>query len=130
MTYFKWDSDLDVGVEKLNDQHKELIARMELVYEADQTGVKDDVISAVQHLMESVIIHFKDEEEYLASINYPTLDAHKKIHKNLITDMGTFADTFVNGSKNTLGDEFMAFLNMWVTTHIMAIDTKYHPDGQ
>ena len=130
MSYFKWTSDLDVGVEELNNQHKELIARMETVYQTNLSDTKDKIVAAIQHLLECVVEHFTYEEGYLASINYPTLAAHKQIHKNLVTDMSAFAESFTKGSSEKLGDEFMAFLDMWVTTHITVIDGKYNPDDQ
>ena len=130
MSFFEWDSSLDVGVDELNDQHKELIARMETVYQTNESGTKDEIVAKVQHLMDYVVLHFTYEEKYLESIDYPTLEAHKKIHSHLVSEMTEFAKDFVNGPSEKIEKSFMTFLEVWVSSHISIIDGKYNPEDQ
>ena len=130
MSYFAWDPDLDVGVEAMNDQHKELIAMMEGVYQKNISATdKKDILQSVAALMDFVVKHFHDEEMYMASIGFPGLKVHKKIHQNLLTDLNRLIDNYTsNDDEIHLSEEFMAFLNLWIITHIMAVDTKYGED--
>ncbi len=130
MSYFAWDPDLDVGVEAMNDQHKELIAMMEGVYQKNISATdKKDILQSVAALMDFVAKHFHDEEMYMASIGFPGLKVHKKIHQNLLTDLNRLIDNYTsNDDEIHLSEEFMAFLNLWIITHIMAVDTKYGED--
>ncbi len=131
MSYFTWDEDLDVGVEAMNDQHKKLIALMEEVYQKNAAKVgKEGVLQATQTLIDYVIKHFRDEEAYMESINFPGLEAHKQIHRNLLGDLNDLAKKFVASDDSELSEEFMAFLSLWINTHILAIDNKYHDDDE
>ncbi len=129
MAYFKWEPDLDVRVEKMNDQHKHLIGLMEVLYQVNESDAgKDAVVDAVKNLIEYVIIHFRDEEAYMEAIKFHGFEAHKKIHQHLIDDLDTFAKDFIDGDTQKLNGEFMAFLSLWINVHIVAIDTKYSAD--
>ncbi len=131
MSYFTWDEDLDVGVEAMNNQHKKLIALMEEVYQKNAAKVgKEGVLQATQTLIDYVIKHFRDEEAYMESINFPGLEAHKQIHRNLLADLNDLARQFVASDDTELSEEFMAFLSLWINTHILAIDNKYHDDDE
>ncbi len=128
MAYFVWDEDLDVGVEAMNDQHKHLIDLMEVVYEKNTAGApREDILAAVDELGNFVIEHFRDEEAMMAEQNFPGLEAHQQLHANLLKDFTSHTEAFRNSDQNVLPEDFMAFLSLWINTHIMAIDTKYSP---
>jgi len=129
MAYFVWDEDLDVGVESMNDQHRHLIDLMETVYQKNRGGApREEILAAVDELGAFVIRHFRDEEAMMAEQGFPGLDAHRQLHANLLRDFTSHTEAFRNGSDATLPEDFMAFLSLWINTHIMAIDTKYSPE--
>ncbi len=129
MAYFKWEPDLDVHVEKMNDQHKHLIGLMETLYQINESDRgKEAVIEAVKNLMDYVVVHFRDEEAHMEAINFHGFEAHKQIHQHLLDDLDKFAKDFIEGDEIKLNGEFMAFLSLWINVHIVAIDTKYSVD--
>jgi hemerythrin-like metal-binding protein len=126
MAYFEWDKALDVGVEEMNQQHKTLIGLMDVVYQKNESGAsKQEIVGSIDNLVNFVLKHFKDEEGYMASINFPGLEAHKKVHGNLLTDISKLVEGFKNGTAEKLGSDFPIFLKFWLSTHIRGIDTKY-----
>jgi hemerythrin len=126
MCFFEWDSSLDVNVEEMNDQHRKLIDKMEILYQKNLKGVpKEELIASADDLMTYCAKHFRDEEAYMASMNFAGLESHKKLHVNLMTDLKRYVDDFRNGDTDQVGDEFVTFLKMWLSTHIRGIDTKY-----
>lgn len=130
MAYFKWEPDLDVQVEKMNDQHKHLIGLMETLYQVNESDAgKDAVIQAVKNLVDYVVIHFRDEEAHMEAINFYGIGAHKQIHQHLLDDLDKFAKDFVASDAKKLNGEFMAFLSLWINVHIVAIDTKYSAEA-
>ncbi len=130
MAYFKWEPDLDVQVEKMNDQHKHLIGLMEILYQVNESDAgKEAVIEAVKNLMDYVVIHFRDEEDYMEAVNFHGFEAHKQIHQHLLDDLEQFAKDFVASNEEKLSGEFMAFLSLWINVHIVAIDTKYSAEA-
>jgi hemerythrin-like metal-binding protein len=126
MAFFEWDSALDVGVAEMNEQHKTLINLMEVLYQKNLAShSKAELIVAIDNLVNYVVKHFHDEESYMASIQFPTLETHKQIHQHLLEDLGKLIEQFKQSDINQLSSEFVMFLKFWLSTHIRGIDTKY-----
>jgi len=82
-------------------------------------------ITQASELVNYVIKHFKDEENYMQAANFPGLETHRKLHNNLMVDLNKLVMDFVNGTNEKISVEFVMFLKMWLFTHIRGIDTKY-----
>lgn len=59
----------------------------------------------------------------MASIDYPLLDTHKRIHANLLEEFGAHKTNFEKTGELTT--KFFSFLKLWLTAHIQGIDKKY-----
>jgi len=126
MAFFEWDNALDVGVDAMNQQHKILIAMMDKLYTQNCANApKNQLIENVNELFAFVIKHFKEEEDFMASIHFPNLEAHKRLHQNLLTDLKSLGNDFKQNNEEKLSSEFIIFLKFWLSTHIMGIDNKY-----
>lgn len=126
MAFFEWDSALDVGVAEMNEQHKMLIGLMEALYQKNLAShPKAELIAAIDDLVNYVVKHFHDEEHYMASIQFPTLETHKQIHQHLMDDLSKLIEQFKQSNVEQLSNEFVMFLKFWLSTHIRGIDTKY-----
>lgn len=126
MAFFEWDSALDVNVEAMNQQHKILISMMDKLYTQNSANAsKEQLIESIDELFAFVIKHFGEEEAFMASINFPNLEAHKKLHQNLLNDLKTLGNDFKQSNEEKVGSEFIIFLKFWLSTHIMGIDNKY-----
>lgn len=126
MAFFEWDKSLDVEVELMNQEHQTLIGLMEALYQKNEAGAsKQELITQASELVNYVIKHFKDEENYMQVANFPGLETHKKLHNNLMVDLNKLVMDFVNGANEKISVEFVMFLKMWLFTHIRGIDTKY-----
>ena len=125
-SFFTWDVSLDVGVEEMNHQHQILISLMDALYQRNTAGApKSELVQSAQELVDYVIKHFKDEESYMQSIDFKYLEAHRRLHNTLLSDLAKFVENFKNSSMETIDKQFMMFLNLWISTHIRGIDTKY-----
>ncbi len=126
MAFFEWDSALDVGVAEMNEQHKTLINLMEVLYQKNlESHSKAELITAIDNLVNYVVQHFHDEENYMASIQFPMLKTHKQIHQHLMDDLGKLIEQFKQSEITQLSGEFIMFLKFWLSTHIRGIDAKY-----
>ena len=122
--YFAWDQSYDLGVREMNQEHKQLISLMNRLHEeysakADRSVLKQCVESLVDYTME----HFRDEEEYMARIQYPKLETHKIIHADLIRKLQGHVQSFK--TEGQLKQEFFDFLQLWLSAHIRGIDMQY-----
>lgn len=131
MAFFEWDNSLDVGVEAMNEQHKTLISLMETLHEKNVAGApKAELLTAVNTLIDYVIKHFEDEEAFMASIGFPGLETHKKLHENLLKELKQFSGDFERSVNKKIKDELTTFLKFWLATHIRGIDTRYGVHAQ
>ena len=117
----KWDDSLSIGVEAMDKQHQILIDYIGDLVKAVETD--SNALRAFDTLAEYVVKHFKEEEEFMASINFEGLDSHKIIHQDLLKRVGGYREQI---ESNTLDAEALfSFLRVWLTSHIKGIDAKY-----
>jgi hemerythrin len=126
MAFFEWDNVLDIGVKAMDQQHQLLVKMMDKLYTQNHTQVsKLQLIESVNELFRFVVKHFREEERFMKSINFPNLEAHKKIHQNLLRELEELSKDFKESYEEKLSSEFVIFLKFWLSTHIMGIDNKY-----
>ncbi|MDF1655387.1 MAG: hemerythrin family protein [Coxiellaceae bacterium] len=124
MPIFQWTEELDVGVDKMNNEHIELIALMNKVYDLSEAKAQlVEINIALDAFITYTKKHFSDEEAYMESIGYGEIEDHKQKHRKLFEDLTTYIDDF--SRTGTLDDGFFQFLKMWLRGHIIYIDGKY-----
>ena len=89
----------------------------------DEIEAEGQVLNKFNDLAEYVVKHFTEEEALMEANNYDRLDSHKLIHKNLLERMGGFKSQIEDGS--LVKDDLVAFLRVWLTSHIKGIDARY-----
>ena len=126
---FTWDAaKFSVKVPEMDREHQQIILLMNRLHDLYKSGAPaSEQGKALTALAEYTVKHFSDEEAYMARINFPGLNVHKGVHKNLLERVGQFAAGFKASGK--LGDDLFVFLKMWLSAHICGIDMKYgvHP---
>ncbi|MBF7068239.1 bacteriohemerythrin [Campylobacter volucris] len=65
-------------------------------------------------------IHFKDEEDYMSSINYPYLLEHKAMHKKIIKEMSVLLNEC--NTTNDLKERLYEIVSIWLLEHIVEHD--------
>ena len=78
MSFITWTLDLDTGFADIDDQHKELVDKINKFYDVYQTGNVVDIKIALQELLDYTVFHFDHEEKMLEEANYRMLEPHKK----------------------------------------------------
>lgn len=118
---FEWKDIYALGVNKMDDEHKVLITKINAL--ADALAAEKGVMNAFEALASYTVEHFSHEERYMESIAYPDLAAHKRIHARLLEQVGQYGETIRSGNANP--SELMNFLNDWLLKHILGVDMKY-----
>jgi hemerythrin len=120
----QWTPDLSVGIKEIDDQHKELINRLNALGEAMMKGMgKDEIGRLLDFLGSYVVTHFGTEERYMAAHNYPASASHKLQHAQLVSDFKKFRAEFDQaGAKLTLVLGLNAKLIAWLKEHICGTD--------
>lgn len=119
-----WTEDLLVGVDKIDNQHKELFERINSMLTAMKTGKgKFEVITALNFLEEYVVKHFSEEEEIQKKSNYPKLSIQRVQHQLFKDELKELRETFEKqGTSAALVIQTQQKMTTWWRSHIMQMD--------
>jgi len=125
-----WKDKYKIGVELIDDQHKELFMRVsdfiQTIQSKEDWDIKiDKVKETMSFMQEYVVIHFDEEEVYQAKINYPDIEEHKKAHHDFKKAVNGYVER-VNkeGYSEDLVKEFGGKLMAWLIMHVARMDQK------
>jgi hemerythrin len=121
-----WNDDLLVGVEIIDNQHKELFNRIDKLFEAMKSGKgKVEIINTLKFLEEYVVIHFYSEEDYMKKINYSGFNLQHAQHELFKKDIIELKETIeAKGASITLLFDSQKKINAWLRNHIMVLDKQ------
>ena len=98
MSFFEWTDDLSLGVSNIDDQHKQIVAAMNLLHEKNEKNAsKDELLASFQELGAITVKHFADEEKFMDSFEFTDVKVHKIIHKQLLDKFGAHLAEFEAG---------------------------------
>lgn len=120
--FFNWQDKYDLKIDDMNNEHKILIKKMNKLH-ADCEANAPSIASSFKDMIDYTVKHFADEEQYMASVNYPGLGSHKLNHKNLLDRVTEYFDEYKSTGK--ISDKLFPFLKVWLSSHICGIDMKY-----
>ncbi|MDR1106961.1 MAG: bacteriohemerythrin [Treponema sp.] len=123
---YEWTKDLETGHSVIDSQHKELIAAVNGLMDAIESGKGGEAVSSsLNFLNDYTIKHFFEEEMLQQKYNYPDYPNHKKIHdsfKTVIRDLKV--REMWKGSSGELVNEVRDKIGGWLVTHIKGQDVK------
>lgn len=126
-TLLEWTDDLSVGIEEIDEQHRELVRLLNQLHTAiwEKHGT-DACIEILDKLVEYTRVHFAVEESLMRILGYPDYAPHRHEHENLISQVVELQRKLKSGEAN-VSFELMHFLKNWLTHHIMGTDKAYAP---
>jgi len=125
MPLITWNDKLSVKVKEIDDQHKRLIGIINHLSDGIQTGKGKQVLEeTLSELVKNAEYHFQTEEKYMKQFGYPGYIPHRVAHDEFARKVLTHqADLKVDKFVEPLA--IMAFLKVWVISHIMDMDQQY-----
>lgn len=122
----EWNQNLATGVEEIDNQHKELFNRVNMLFEAcRQCKGREEVSKLVKFLEEYVVTHFGTEEKYMTRYGYPDYPSHKEQHTNFIKDFLELKKQFeMQGETLSLTIKINKKIVDWLIQHIGKVDMK------
>jgi len=124
-----WTPELSVGVEEIDNQHKDLYRNVDLFFEQIRKGNRNGNLANLFTYLESyVTTHFSLEEKYMARFHlegcgYEGAKEHKAQHRAFLRDFTAFREEFLeNGPTPPLVAEFQKWILNWMAGHFGKTD--------
>ena len=123
---YKWDSSLESGYDKVDNQHKQLVTALNNLIEASAEGKGDKAVMATLDFLTGYAIkHFADEEQLQVDYDYPDYLNHKRIHDEFKGVVGDFIQRVMKeGPTSELIDLVSSTVGAWLLNHIKGDDFR------
>ena len=118
----EWSQKLEFGLPVIDDQHKQLF---DLAATFAGNGDEIRVMRTLATLSEYVKVHFRAEEEMLAKLNYPELEAHQQLHAEFKGMLLKLLDNARHLTLDEIANEVEYLIYGWFANHIMQADIAY-----
>jgi hemerythrin len=83
-----FDPVLLTGVDDIDEQHRELFARIGQLLEASRNRrSREEVVRLLEFLGHYVIDHFAAEERIMITAGYPNIDGHRAEHTQFVKEL-------------------------------------------
>jgi hemerythrin-like metal-binding protein len=126
-TELTWKDSFNSGHPLIDGQHRGLFSvANELLVAARAARPKQELIDIVHRLMDDIVRHFSDEEDFLESIGFVELEDHVTEHARLVSKGRALLDAF-HGDNLHLAELFQFFAYDIVTRHMLGTDRRFFP---
>lgn len=121
-----WNQRYNLGVEIIDKEHRKLFNILNKLFDLRQQDEKSQWVcqEAIKYFKDHALQHFADEEIYMASINYPGLETHRRIHQNFRTRTLPALEKEIeleNFSENSI-NHFLGVCTGWLIGHTLIED--------
>jgi len=120
-----WSSDLAMGQDDIDEQHRMLIQMIRDLDTRMGAGEhRQGVLDALQGMLAYAATHFEDEEEIMEEADWDGLARHEGQHAEFLWKAGEFEsqikDDFAAASR-----EVLDYLLVWLVEHIQVEDRSF-----
>ncbi len=124
MKLLDWNPAWETGIEKIDQQHRELFGLIEnLMKEIHNNQAASRLPGLLTFLAQYVDVHFRDEEAEMEASGYPRLASHKAIHDEMRARVATLELQF-REDPTVLTDPVLDFVTDWLVNHINGEDRR------
>ena len=98
MDLIRWTPDLELGIEEIDRQHREVVDLINRLYACHLAGERRDVLGAIiEELERQTERHFADEERWMADNGIAGAAEHAAEHRSMLDDLHRYCDACVLG---------------------------------
>ena len=125
MNIFGWDEKYSVGIQSIDDQHKEIFRILDQLFQDLKSGKAQQLIlRTINELEIYAASHFHKEEYFFREFNFEDSEEHIKEHQQFTKKIAVLkADA--KAGKMVPSFELLHFLKIWINHHILEVDMQY-----
>lgn len=121
----KFEEKFLLHIDPIDQEHHRLFEIAGMVYDSLNKCDADAIVrNALTELIDYTATHFASEEARMEAAGYPGLESHRRLHRQLLTQVrdmemrAEFGDRYLPGELNRL-------ICAWMTQHIQATDKEF-----
>ncbi len=119
-----WSESFSVGVDTVDEDHRDLFDLTNHVHEAVAEGQGDRAArQAIERLRLFAADHFRREEVLMIGTGYPGLPSHLAAHRALLKRVSALAEDPTE--RQASGLTVLGFLKTWLADHIVRHDLAF-----
>jgi len=123
---YLWNSVLETGHEKIDEQHKQLFIALNDIANAFKEGTgPQELFKTIEFLTSYTVMHFTTEEDLMEKYDYPGYKTHKQCHEDFkVTVTELTQQLQEKGPSEDLIVNVTAVIGDWLISHIRVDDIK------
>jgi hemerythrin len=126
MKSIEWNESLSLGIEEIDNDHKNLIGYYNNFFAACFASMGSAVVNeTLIKLIEYTKYHFDREEGLMEKEGYPGLTEQKNEHETLLRATLELQKKVASGTSDSASNDTLVFLNNWLVTHLMGSDAAF-----
>ena len=123
---YLWDTSLETGHEKIDNQHKQLIEALNGLIDASHHGKgSEEIFKTLDFLTGYTVMHFATEEKLQVDYDYPDYHIHKRYHDEFKGTVKELTEQLKEkGPTEELICTVSAVIGNWLLNHIRGDDFR------
>jgi hemerythrin len=118
-----WNPSLSVGIDAIDEQHKELFRRAGDFLDGMGKRSRQEVGILLSFLRTYALTHFGEEEEAMREAQYPGYARHKAQHDGFLRDLLHLTrDQEKRGGPGVTAVRLAGWVEEWLVAHVMETD--------
>jgi hemerythrin-like metal-binding protein len=126
MAFLAWHERFSLGQPEIDQQHLKCFELVNHFDDVIQMGLTAELGPILDDLIQVASAHFDHEEQVMASIGFPGLPEHRKMHSELLKQVREMRTRMAAGG-HVGTKSVVRFLADWLTNHILREDKEYKP---
>ena len=122
----EWTSDLETGIEVIDNQHNRIVEYINNLENAIATNDRGEVGRVLDELVDYSLSHFSFEESLLNEANYRLAKPHKAVHDMFSKRLSSYQERFKAGED--VAGRLYTMIHTWLFHHIKRDDMAYVKD--
>lgn len=126
MSLLQWKPEYSVGIESMDDEHRDMINLINTTYEKlEKNSAAEQIEDCLGEILSTISAHFALEERVMRRSQYAEYQAHKDDHEKLLDQIrdlmdGFFDDPVIGGKR------LEERLSSWFAGHFSSFDARLH----